>query len=134
MADIIIVNKADGPLLENARITQKAYREGIHYYPKADGEWQTKVHMVSAIEGQGMETLQDDIDSFFVHMQSSFALSDKRKSQSEYWFEKETARILMDNFLENSEASKNYRSIKESLESGAMNHIQAILKLKADIK
>jgi LAO/AO transport system kinase len=61
LAEIVVVNKADG---ERALAAERARHElasAFHYLPRTHRDWQTPVLLASAIEGQGVEALWSEV-------------------------------------------------------------------------
>jgi LAO/AO transport system kinase len=59
LADLILVNKADGELLPAASRTVADYRSALRFLRPASAAWRTEVLAVSALEGTGIEAAWD---------------------------------------------------------------------------
>src|SRR5207302_6930369 len=57
LADLILVNKADGELLQHARRAAAEYANAVHLIRPAHSEWQVAVRAVSALTGSGVEAV-----------------------------------------------------------------------------
>lgn len=59
IADLIAVSKADGAMIDQARLTANAYRRGLHLYPERSRV--VKVKTVSALEKTGIPAIWEAI-------------------------------------------------------------------------
>ncbi len=86
MADILAINKADGPLLETAGQTALQYAGALHLFPpKADG-WTPVVSTCSALTGEGIDTLGLHVEEYLHRGRTTGWLSKRRITQNRYWF------------------------------------------------
>ncbi len=64
MADIVVVNKADGERRRAALQTVRDYQAALSLFPARDDGWTAPVFAVSALESEGLETLFERLDDF----------------------------------------------------------------------
>lgn len=64
MADIIIINKAEGEFLLKAKEAVKNYQMAQHFFPEKNNKWVTKVELISALYKEGMETIIAHLENF----------------------------------------------------------------------
>src|SRR3546814_17652989 len=64
LADLVIVNKADGELLKPARLAQADYRAALHLMRPRHPEWTAQVLLVSALLNEGIEAVWTAIGAF----------------------------------------------------------------------
>lgn len=84
LADILVINKADGDtkiLAENAK-TQ--YENALHIIKK-ETVWDAKVLTCSSIEKKGFKEIQDTISKYFQTLNKDGVLDTKRKKQNASW-------------------------------------------------
>jgi LAO/AO transport system kinase len=88
IADIILINKADGDLLPAAQEAQRQYVQALHLFPpRADG-WQVPVWAVSAATGAGLEQLWPAIEQYVALATSNGTWHQERERQRRAWFKK----------------------------------------------
>lgn len=112
MADLIIVNKADGDQEHQAELTAKEYSMALHLKPINKNNWGPKVIVSSTITGKGI--------SSFIKICSDFnqLISDKwkyenRKEQMTYWTKKSIQDLLLSRIKDYEERIKQH--IKEGV-------------------
>lgn len=89
-ADICIVNKADGHLLEAARETARQYNQSLHYFFHPLPGWHIPVHKVSSFVKEGLPAVIQSVEKFIRQSQESGFFEEKRRQQEISWFEKRT--------------------------------------------
>jgi len=82
LADLILVNKADGDLLEHARRSAAEYANAVHLIRPALAEWQVTVRAVSALTGDGVDAVWEDVARFRATLEASGAWVQRRAAQA----------------------------------------------------
>ncbi len=85
LADIIVVNKADGTLRETASISRNHYQNAAHYFSSLRSRWETKVLTCSAKENQGIDELWEVLRFYTNTRIENNQLVDERKGQNKFW-------------------------------------------------
>jgi len=80
IADVIVVNKADGPTARAAARAAASFRATLHLQRHHKRSWSPKVLAVSAHSGNGLDELQEVLDSYWTAMQASGELHEARTS------------------------------------------------------
>ncbi len=81
LAEVVVVNKADG---ERARAAERARRElssAFRYLPSTGAGWSTPVLLASALEGVGLDGLWDQIVAHRAALEASATLGARRAEQ-----------------------------------------------------
>jgi LAO/AO transport system kinase len=81
LADLIVVNKADGDLLDAARRTVAEYRSALRLLRPASRDWRTEVVEASALTGRGIDGVWKAIGRHQAAVASSGALQERRAEQ-----------------------------------------------------
>lgn len=91
MADIILVNKADGDLKPAAMRTCADYSGALRLLRKRpqDPQGFPKAMMVSALQEDGLETVWDEMTALKTWRQEGGHLQARRAAQALYWFQEE---------------------------------------------
>ncbi|WP_170753995.1 methylmalonyl Co-A mutase-associated GTPase MeaB [Ruegeria lacuscaerulensis] len=97
MADIILVNKADGDLKATATRTCADYAGALRLLRKRpqDPEGFPKAMTVSAVEEHGLEQSWDEMRSLTNWRKESGYWSTNRAEQAQFWFEQEVRNALL---------------------------------------
>ncbi|UWQ34045.1 methylmalonyl Co-A mutase-associated GTPase MeaB [Leisingera sp. M527] len=97
MADLILVNKADGPLKPVATRTCADYAGALRLLRKRpqDPEGFPKALMVSAVEEHGLEQAWEEMQALTVWRRDNGHWERRRADQSCYWFDQEVRQALL---------------------------------------
>lgn len=85
IADVVVVNKADGERLKLARRAASDYRHALHLLPPSTPGWDTVVLTFSAVEGTGLTDFWQAIEDHRTHLETDGGLSRRRESQQLKW-------------------------------------------------
>src|ERR1700747_1851595 len=78
LADLVLVNKADGELAASAHRSAADYASALRLIRPPLPEWQVPVRAVSALEGIGIREVWDDVDHFRAALEQTGAWSRRR--------------------------------------------------------
>ncbi|XP_076359318.1 methylmalonic aciduria type A protein, mitochondrial-like isoform X1 [Tachypleus tridentatus] len=85
LADIVVVNKADGSLLPDARRIQSEYTSALKFVRRRSKVWRTKVTRVSSLKNEGIVELWKDMMQFREDTMEEGELEVKRRKQYKIW-------------------------------------------------
>jgi LAO/AO transport system kinase len=119
MADIIVVNKADGDAERQASLTAKEYSMALHLMPENENKWVPKVITASALHEKGIAIFWDKVIEFEAKMLENFWKSKNRQSQMYYWTQKTIQDLLLAK-IENHQSQ-----IKKGLAEGKLPEVVA---------
>ncbi|HZP70851.1 MAG TPA: methylmalonyl Co-A mutase-associated GTPase MeaB [Pseudolabrys sp.] len=101
LADMIAVNKADGDNIERAKVAAAEYRAALNILAAPSATWSPPVITYSALTGNGIEALWDQVIVHREKMTASGELAARRREQQVKWMwsmleERLTARLRGD--------------------------------------
>lgn len=85
IADLIVINKADGELQAAARHAATDVRHAIQLIRPKSLNWKPKVLRCSALFNEGISTVWENVEKYRKTMLDSGELENKRKSQNQSW-------------------------------------------------
>ncbi len=85
LADIVIVNKADGAMTDLARLAKNQYQSALHYFPALRKEWEVKIVTCSAVEGEGIDDILTILRLYRDIWSANTNKEEERRSQKEFW-------------------------------------------------
>jgi len=131
LADLVIVNKADGDLFTQAKRVRSDYSAALRMLHPPTSHWQPKVITCSALKNEGIDTVWDTATSFEAIMQDSGQLEKKRSTQAVSWMWKEIRETLINRFAHNKEVSEKIIGVEQQVQSGSKSPTQAAMELIA---
>jgi len=112
MADMVVINKADG---ENVRMSEMAklqYQNALHIFPQSDSGWSPVVSTASAIKNIGISNVWDEVSKFKQLVDENGFFDKNRIHQQIDWMYNNINEELKNLFY----GSKNIKSLLSNLE------------------
>ena len=125
MADIILINKSDRENNVAAKIAATQVKHSLHLFSASEKEWITQVLNISSLEKTGLDTLQKEIDSYFLKMESTGFLKHNRNQQDLFWFEESILQELQHLFSQNTSIQSVKTSLKEKIKNNEITAVNA---------
>ena len=85
MADLIVVNKADGDRIPLAKRARGDYRHALRMLPPSTEGWETPVLIASATERTGLAEIWETIESHRTLLEETGLLEERRLHQQQRW-------------------------------------------------
>jgi LAO/AO transport system kinase len=95
LADLILVNKADGEQANSAAQTMNDYRSALHFMQSRFAGWQPSVMACSSLNNQGIDKIWQQVGAFRSALTESGELQQNRQRQARTWMWSETAEALI---------------------------------------
>ncbi|GMI06231.1 hypothetical protein TrVE_jg10114 [Triparma verrucosa] len=136
VADMLIVNKADGPLLSTAQHTCADYRGAIRWQGRGKeeirGDWKVPVLLVSAHEKSGVAEMWRRVGEFREKMMRSGGLATKRVEQGRYWTNKFLKDMIARKLAADETVKERREKLDRALAEGAITPRMAATQLIGD--
>ena len=118
LADVIVVNKADGDLLPAANRAVSDHRHAVHLLrPKHPG-WEVPVVPASALEGTGVDEVWAAVERLDAHLRSAGALDRLRADQAVAWMWDEVREQLVDTFRADPRVAARWAEVEADVRAG----------------
>jgi len=88
MADVIAMNKSEGQRRSAAERSALEIRRALQLFTKENDAWITPVTLISGLEGEGFEELDQVLDRYERHHKIKGLFEKKRAEQRVFWFER----------------------------------------------
>jgi LAO/AO transport system kinase len=85
LADLIVINKADGSRRPLARQTQRDFKRALHLFPASTSNWSVQVLLASAQEHEGIADIWTQIQTYMT--QENSAVTQRRAEQNAFWLD-----------------------------------------------
>jgi LAO/AO transport system kinase len=129
LADLIVVNKADGDLLPAAQRAASDLRKAVHLLrPKREG-WEVEVLLASATEGTGVPEVWDHLTTGAERLQASGAFEAARAEQAVSWMWSEVREGLLDAFLADPDVQRELEASERQIRDGERSPTSAAQSL-----
>jgi len=98
LADMLVVNKADGDLIAQAKRVRADYSAALRMLHPTSQHWQPKVVTCSALNEQGIDEVWKSAEEFKSVMSENGELTRRRAGQAQKWMWKEIRERLLTRF------------------------------------
>ena len=135
MADLILVNKADGALKSAAIRTCADYAGALRLLRKRpqDPEGFPKALTVSAVEEEGHAQAWDEMQALADWRRKEGHWDARRAAQARYWFEEEVRQALLAQ-LQTGEARNRMAALSQAVEEGRQSPAAAAQEMLASLR
>lgn len=95
LADLLVVNKADGDMQDAARHTAADYRHALQMLRGGSAGWKVNVQLCSALQGVGIDRIWEAVGAFRERLGGSGEIAARRAEQARAWMWSEVGETLM---------------------------------------
>ena len=103
MADLIVINKADGDNINRANTAATLYRNALHLFPPTPSGWIPQVKTCSSIRKTGIGEIWQCIEDYFELVNGNNYFEKRRSTQAKYWMFETIEENLRSNFYQNEQ-------------------------------
>ena len=118
LADLVLVNKADGELAAAAGRAAAEYQNALTLLRPASRNWRVPVLSCSAATGQGIAEVWQAVDRFREALGASGELAEKRARQAGSWMWNEVGESLLAALKANPEVAKRLGQLEAEVMAG----------------
>jgi LAO/AO transport system kinase len=125
MADLVVINKADGDNIKRARMAKTEYNRALHLFPAKASGWQPKVATCSALQKEGIASVWQEISSYFEVVKANGFFDAKRHEQNAYWLTETINSQLLERFYSNTEIIHELEQTKNAVQNSELSPFAA---------
>lgn len=129
MADLIVINKADGDNLTKAKLAQVEFKRALHLFPPKTNGWQPDVKLCSATEKTGILEIWGNIEAFLELTKNNSSFEENRILQNQNWLQETIEDQLKTNFLKNKKVASKLKDFKEKIQEQKLSPYLAAKEL-----
>lgn len=129
MADMVVINKADGTNIQQSKLAKNQYQNALHIFPESESGWHPLVSMVSSTQNEGIDTVWNTILNYKQHVTDNGYFIKNRNNQKIKWMYNNINDALNQLFY----GSKNIKDQLSILESKIVSSEISPVKAAQDI-
>ncbi len=129
MADLILINKADGDNLTKAEMARRELQNALHLFSPAESGWTPEVLTVSALEAKGIDRIWETLLEYERLTKENGFFEEKRKKQLLQILEESIRQKLIEHFYANKEIALKLQDFKIQIQQGRTTPYQAAEEL-----
>lgn len=117
LADLIVVNKADGDLEAAANRAAADYRSALGFVHPRHQEWTVPVMTCSALEGVGIDVIWETVNTFRNALTATGEFESNRALQARAWLWNEVSESLVEQFKRDPGVAQQLEQLEEAVAS-----------------
>lgn len=125
MADLILINKADGDNVTKANAARREFENAIHFLPPKRGYWIPKVETSSSVLNNKLDKISTILNDFQTQSKENGGLIKNRKVQDEFWFERSVQQGFLHILESDTEMMKEKNRLLEMIKKSEMDSFHA---------
>lgn len=129
MADMIVINKADGDNYDKAQLAAAQYRNALHLFPPSGSGWAPPVLTCSALENKGVKQIWNSVDEYMTLTKENNYFNTRRNDQDRYWMFETIDETLRNNFYHNQQVKHKLPVYEKMVLSDRMSSFAAAHEL-----
>jgi LAO/AO transport system kinase len=120
LADVVVVNKADGEHLRDARIAARDLKSAIRLIYPREILWRPPVLTMSAMEGTGLTEMWDTVERHRQVLTDAGEFEERRRAQQVDWTWQMVRDAVLDRVLSNPEVRKIRADVERQVKAGEL--------------
>jgi len=125
LADVVVVNKADGEHLRDARVAARELSSAIRLIHPRETLWRPPVLTMSAVEGSGLTELWETIERHRQVLTEAGELEARRRDQQVDWTWQMVRDAVLDRVLTNPAVRKARADVERQVRAGELTPAMA---------
>ena len=131
MADLVLINKADGDNRSRAELARAEQDASLHYLQPVTPGWKTEVRLSSGLTGEGVPEVWEIIERFYRDLQPGGMIARRRQQQALDWLADLIQDELRRSFYQDPRVAEQFGATQAALLRGDLTAVQAAKKLLA---
>ncbi|MDR2025964.1 MAG: methylmalonyl Co-A mutase-associated GTPase MeaB [Prevotellaceae bacterium] len=129
MANMIVINKADGNNVEKAMLAKAQYQSAMHLFPPAASGWIPKVLTASSKEKTGMGEIWATINKYLFLTENNGFFQSNRQEQTKFWMYETINEALQNSFYSNPQIRSLLKDYEDRVVSDRISSFVAAKEL-----
>ncbi|KAJ2516621.1 hypothetical protein GGI11_003399 [Coemansia sp. RSA 2049] len=120
LADLVVINKADGPLALPARQTRTDIMNALHLMVPRRSTWTPKAIRASATTGHNLDRIWDTVQRYFAMLDTTGQWDVLRTEQQQKWMWREVTSLLLGALERNPKTKEYSRTLEAEVSAGRL--------------
>jgi len=129
LADLMIINKADGDNLTKVKVAQAAYKQALHLFPPSENGWKPDVVTCSSLTGTGIPQIWNRVENFEKLTKANKSFDKNRKEQIGFWLKERLLNTIYLKSSENAGMKKQLSRLQKAVEERKISVRSAVRNL-----
>ncbi len=129
MADVIVINKADGENVKAAKQAKVEFQRALHLFPPQESGWTPKTATCSALKNEGIAEIWQIVEEYIALTKENGFFEHERNEQNKFWLYQTIEEKLKTDFYKHPEVKKELPKLLKAIENNKTTPFAAAKKL-----
>ncbi len=134
MADMVVINKADGDNIRKSEIARLQYQNALHIFPQSESGWNPVVSTASAIKNIGISDVWDEISKYKELVLENGYFNKNRTHQQIQWMYNNINEELKHLFYGSKNIANRLSILEEEIISSKISPVKASQQIINEFK
>lgn len=134
MADMVVINKADGDNINMSKMAKRQYQNALHIFPLAESGWSPVVSTASAIKGIGIDNVWDEVGNFKKLVDENGYFLKNRDQQQIEWMYNNINEELKNLFYGSENISNRLKVLEKDIVASKISPVKAAQSILEEFK
>jgi len=134
MADMLVINKADGDNITKSQIAKRQYENALHIFPQSESDWTPIVSTASALKNIGIPEIWDRMLEFKTLVMENGYFEKNRKEQQIQWMYNNIHEDLKQLFYGSNQIKDHLKVLEKQVVSAKISPVKAAEKIIEEFK
>ncbi|GGD96348.1 methylmalonyl Co-A mutase-associated GTPase MeaB [Planktosalinus lacus] len=129
MADVIVINKADGENVKAAQQAKVEFNRALHLFPPKESGWTPQTATCSALKNEGIEPIWDIVQAYLKHTKENGYFEHERIQQNKFWLHQTIEEQLKTDFYSHPKIKATLPELLKAIETHTTSPFEAAKQL-----
>lgn len=129
MADMLVINKADGDNIKKSQIAKRQYENALHIFPQSESGWSPVVSTASALKNIGIAEVWDKVMEYKKLVTDNGYFESNRKEQQIQWMYNNIHEELKQLFYGSSHIAEHLKVLENQVIDAKISPVKAAEKI-----
>ena len=134
MADMIVVNKADGGNIRRSELAKRQYQNALHIFPVGKSGWSPIAGTASAVENLGIDAIWEKINEYRTLVTENGYFEKNRNDQRTQWMYDNINEGLKNLFYSSPHIASSLKKLEGQIASSSISPVKAAELILEDFK
>lgn len=134
MADMVVINKADGDNIHRSEQARIQYQNALHIFPQSESDWSPVVSTASSTKNIGIDVVWDEITNYKKLVSENGYFAKNRDHQQIQWMYNNINEELKRLFYNSENIANHLSSLESDIVSSKISPVKAAQKMIEEFK
>ena len=134
MADMVVINKADGDNVKMSKMARIQYQNALHIFPQSESGWSPVVSTASALKNTGISNVWDEVLKFKELIDENGYFLKNRNHQQIKWMYNNINEELKQLFYGSKNIKSQLTELEDDIVSSKISPVKAAQKILEEFK